>query len=87
MIEWVADDHASIPIHNNTPHRMIELAVPAAKLTHHPHMRTISVSQNVNSMRSVLDDNHVNTVVKRESCGERAVKWLQHASTEKSEAP
>ena len=58
MVERVADDHASSLVDNNSAHRMIKATVAAALRSHNTHVRTVSVPQHMNSVRSVFDNDH-----------------------------
>jgi hypothetical protein len=58
MVERVADDHASSLVDNNSAHRMIKAPVAAALRSHNTHVRTVSVPQHMNSVRSVFDNDH-----------------------------
>jgi len=67
MIHRVAHDHAALFVHHHPTERVLEMAVAAAFLADDTHVRPVSVPQNVNSMRAVLDDHNVDAAVKRKA--------------------
>ena len=67
MIQRVADDHATLLVHNHTTERVAEVTVVTALPPSHAHMRAVSVAQYMNPMRSVLNNNHVDAAIERKA--------------------
>ena len=67
MIQRVANDHATLLVHNHTTERVAEETVVTALPPSHSHMRAVSEAQHMNSMRSVLSNNHVDAAIERKA--------------------